>query len=96
MLKFDNETLESTRKKYVQYSDDMRALRDTLKDSVDAIRESWKSEAGNEFFEKFEFEWLKCFNDYIKVIDHMASNMVIAKDKYQVVFDEAEKLNLHQ
>ena len=62
--------------------------------AVDDIRSGWKSDAGDAFFKKFDDEWKKNFDDYINVINHMSSNMQIAKNKYQAVFDEADKLKL--
>lgn len=45
-------------------------------------------------FEKFDNQWVKNFNDYIDVIGHMSDNMKISQNKYQTVFDEANKLSI--
>lgn len=95
VLKVDQDALEAAKTNYKNYAQQMETLRNKLKGAVDDIRGGWKSDGGDEFFRKFDDEWLKNFNDYIAVIDHMAGNMQIAKNKYQSVFDEANKLNLN-
>ena len=95
VLKIDQDALETAKSNYTNYAQQMEELRNRLKSAVEDTRGGWKSDGGDEFFKKFDDEWYKNFNDYIAVIDHMASNMQIAKSKYQSVFDEANKLNLH-
>lgn len=94
MLYLDKDALETAKTKYSSYAQDMSALKTKLETAVDDIRNGWKSDAGNAFFTKFDDEWKKNFDDYINVINHMSSNMQIAKNKYQAIFDEADKLNL--
>lgn len=94
MLKINEEAMETAKSGYNDCATRMRTLRDTLKQSVDEIRTGWNSEGGKAFFKKFDDQWYKNFNDYIDVIEHMSDNMTISKNKYQPLFDEADKLNL--
>lgn len=94
MLKINEEAMEAAKSGYNDCATRMRSLRDALKKSVDEIRTGWNSEGGKAFFEKFDDQWYKNFNDYIDVIEHMSENMTISKNKYQPLFDEADKLNL--
>lgn len=94
VLKVNQDALETAKKNYIEYANRMEEQRNKLKTAVDDIRDAWKSDGGDEFFKKFDEEWLKNFDDYIAVINHMANNIQIAKNKYQPIFDEADKLNL--
>lgn len=94
MLYLDRDALETAKSEYSSYAQQMSDLKDKLVGAVDDIRDGWKSDAGDAFFTKFDDEWKKNFDDYINVINHMSSNMEIAQNKYQAVFDEADKLNL--
>lgn len=94
MLYLDKDALDKAKTNYSTYAQDMRNLKTNLEVAVDDIRDGWQSDAGDAFFKKFDDEWKKNFDDYINVINHMSSNMQIAKNKYQAVFDEADKLKL--
>ena len=94
MLYLDKDALNMAKTNYSTYADDMDILKSTLETAVEDIRKDWKSDAGDAFFTKFDDEWKKNFDDYINVINHMSSNMQIAQNKYQAIFDEAEKLKL--
>lgn len=94
MLYLDKDALDKAKTNYSTYAQDMKTLKTKLESAVDDIRSGWKSDAGDAFFKKFDDEWKKNFDDYINVINHMSCNMQIAKNKYQAVFDEADKLKL--
>lgn len=93
-LKISEEAMDTAESGYDRCAEKMKSLRDDLKSAVDEIRSGWDSDGGKAFFEKFDDEWYKNFNDYIAVIEHMSDNMQKSKSKYQPLFDEADKLNL--
>lgn len=94
MLYLDKEALETAKNQYTNCAERMKTLKSTLESAVEGLRDGWKSDAGDAFFKKYDDEWVKNFTDYINVIEHMSSNMLIAKNKYQEVFDEADKIKL--
>lgn len=93
-LKISQEAMETARSNYSDCVSRMTTLRNNLQTAVDNIKSDWQTEAGKVFFQKFNDEWYKNFNDYIDVIDHMSDNMQKSKNKYQVIFDEADKLGI--
>lgn len=94
ILKIDQDAFEEAKNNYEEYAQRMESLRSKLEGAVGDIRGGWISDGGNAFFKKFDEEWLKNFNDYIAVMEHMADNMQIAKNKYQSVFEATNKLSL--
>lgn len=94
MLKVNEEALKKAKTTYNDQAQRMRDLKAKLDKAVEDIKEGWNSKAGDEFFKKFDNEWEKNIIDYIDVIQHMSDNMKIADDKYQKVFDTAEKIKL--
>ena len=94
MLYIDKEALEKAKNDYYSYAQQMRELRKSLVNAINEIRAGWRSDAGKAFFEKFDDEWDDNFLDYIEVLEHMSKNMEIAENKYQTVFDEADRLGL--
>lgn len=96
MLKFNVDALKKARDVYSEQAQEMRNLKQKLSSAVEDIREGWNSSAGDEFFSKYDEQWMKNITDYIDVIQHMSDNMDIANNKYQTVYDYAEKIKLHQ
>jgi WXG100 family type VII secretion target len=95
MLKVNEEALKKAKVTYREQSQRMRDLKSKLSTAVDGIKDGWDSKAGDAFFTKYDNEWVQNIKDYIDVIQHMSDNMQIADDKYQTVFDTADKIKLH-
>lgn len=95
ILIINKDDLETARKEYAQYAERMETLRSDLEKAVSEIRGAWQSDGGEEFFKKYDDEWLKNFNDYIAVIKHMANNVQVAKNEYQAIFDEVKALKIN-
>ena len=95
MLMFSEDALKRARDIYSDQAQEMRNLKAKLTTTVDDIRDGWNSSAGDEFFKKYDDQWMKNITDYIDVIQHMSDNMDIANNKYQTVYDYAEKIKVH-
>ena len=95
MLMFSEDALKRARDIYSDQAQEMRNLKAKLTTTVDDIRDGWNSSAGDEFFKKYDDQWMKNITDYIDVIQHMSDNMDIANNKYQIVYDYAEKIKVH-
>lgn len=95
MLKFSEEALKKARDIYSDKAQEMRDLKVKLTVAVDDIKEGWNSSAGDEFFNKYDDQWMKNITNYIDVIQQMSDNMDIANNKYQTIYDNAEKVKLH-
>ena len=85
-LKISEEAMDAAKSSYDDCVEKMKQLRKNLKKAVEEIRSGWDSDGGK--------EWYKNFNDYIAVMEHMSENIQKAKNKYQPLFEEADKLEL--
>lgn len=94
MLYLDREALETAKNNYSSYARRMTSLKDKLVQATEEIKGGWDTDAGVAFFTKFNDEWKKNFDDYTEVVKHMADNMDVAKNKYQAIFDQADKLKI--
>lgn len=94
LLMINEEAMETAKSSYDSCALRMKTLRDNLKTAVDDIRTGWDSDGGKAFFEKFDNQWYKNFNDYIAVIEHMSDSMAKSKSKYQPLFEEADKISI--
>lgn len=93
-LQYDTEVLASTKTAYEKAVTEMEGIKSDMETMVNSVRESWKSDAGDAFFEKYDNEWLKAFEQYKEVLQHMAYNLDIANNKYSEVTQLANKLKL--
>ena len=99
-LKYDTEQMATTRRIYLECingtdtSDGMLAIQTKMQAMVNEVKDAWKSEAGEAFFEKYDNEWLKGFTQYKEVLEHMAENLDVAEGKYSEVTRQAEALKI--
>ena len=93
-LKYDTEKMESVKTTYNACVADMDALQSKMQTMVDEVRDAWKSEAGDAFFDKYDNEWLKGFKQYKEVLQHMAENLDVASGRYSEVTQQADALKI--
>ena len=93
-LKYDTEQMNETKRIYNECVTDMETLRTKMGKMVDDVKEGWKSEAGNAFFDKYDNEWLQGFVQYKEVLSHMAENLDSAKGKYSEITRQAKALKI--
>lgn len=91
-LKYDTEKMESVKTTYNACVADMDAIQSKMQTMVDEVRDAWKSEAGDAFFDKYDNEWLKGFKQYKEVLQHMAENLDVASGRYSEVTQQADAL----
>lgn len=94
-LKYDTDKMKEVKKVYDNAVKNMEDIQATMKTMVDDVKEGWNSEAGDAFFEKYDEEWLKGFNQYKEVLSHMSENLNTAQGKYTEVSDLAKKTKLN-
>lgn len=93
-LKYDTEKMESVKATYNACVADMDALQTKMQAMVDEVRDAWKSEAGDAFFDKYDNEWLKGFTQYKEVLQHMAENLDVASGRYSEITQQADALKI--
>lgn len=94
VLKYNTEAMDNVVKSYRECADQMDQLYNQMQNLVDNLGEAWKTEAGNEFFKKFDDEWVEGFNQYKEVLRHMANSLEKAESQYEELTLQAEKLNI--
>lgn len=93
-LKYDTDKMADTKRVYNECVTAMDTLQTKMQTMVDGVKEAWKSEAGEAFFEKYDNEWLKGFVQYKEVLTHMAENLDTAKGKYTEITRQANALKI--
>lgn len=93
-LKYNTDKMAATKRKYMDCVRDMEHIQSKMKKMVDEVRDAWKSEAGDAFFDKYDNEWLKGFVQYKEVLSHMAENLDAASSRYSEITRQANKLKI--
>ncbi|MBE6901018.1 MAG: hypothetical protein E7478_00930 [Ruminococcaceae bacterium] len=91
-LLIDKDALDNASTKLNQQCEELRQLRTTLEASFDQLRKDWDSDAGKQFFERFQSDLLDNLDDYVHVFEYMSKNLSTASTMYDEVFREADAL----
>lgn len=70
--------------------DELNTLWINIQKSFEQLRVDWDSDAGRQFFVRFEKDLLDNLDKHIKVIDYMSQNLTTASQKYEEVFRAAD------
>lgn len=89
-LMLDQEAFKQASADLKNRCDDLKNLRTTIFASFEQLRKDWDSDAGKQFFTRFENSLLKNLDDYSKVFDYMSKNLTTASNKYEEVFRAAD------
>lgn len=94
-LKYDIEKMLEVKQVYADAVSKMTEIQKKMQKMVDSVKEGWDTEAGDAFFEKYDEEWLKCFNQYKEVLTHMSEYLNTAQGKYTQITNLAKKTKLN-
>lgn len=70
--------------------EELRKLRSNIQASFEQLKKDWDSDAGKQFFARFENDLIKNLDDYSKVFEYMSKNLSTASQKYEEVFGAAD------
>lgn len=93
-LKYDTDKMAETKRIYNDCVTSMEDLQTKMQKMVDDVKCSWKSGAGEAFFDKYDNEWLQGFVQYKEVLSHMAENLDTAEGKYSEITRQANALKI--
>ncbi len=93
-LKIDLQALAAAQSAYAAQAQALDGLNESLNSAISELRTSWDSDAGKEFFSKFDDSFCKNLTLYTRVVEHMADNIGKATKEYAPLFEQAEQLKL--
>jgi len=88
-LYIDDDAFSSARQKMENCQNNLSQLQTNIVNAFEQLRIDWDSDAGKQFFIKFENDLIKNLNQYVKVFEYMGKNLSTASDKYDEVFSAA-------
>lgn len=95
IVKFEVDEIQSAAIKFREYADEMLALKDELKQTIDNLRTNdWRGKAADKLFELIGEDWGKEVEAYCALMEVLTKSMDDAATTYTQFEDEARKLRL--
>ena len=88
-LYIDDDAFSSASLKLENCQNHLSQLHNDIVNAFEQLKMDWDSDAGKQFFNKFENDLLKNLSQYEKVFEYMSKNLSTASDKYDEVFSAA-------
>ena len=92
-LKFNVSSISSMRSELRKKATELSTLSTDLLAEIEALRETWKTPAGEVFFEKFDTGWSEEVKKYITIIDAVDELLSVAESNYAEVEEETKKIS---
>jgi uncharacterized protein YukE len=86
----DKEAFNHAIKALEEKREELDTLRLQIKKSFEQLRKDWDSDAGKEFFIRFEKDLIDNLKKYALVFGYMSRNLSVASQKYEEVFRAAD------
>ncbi|MCL2391603.1 MAG: WXG100 family type VII secretion target [Oscillospiraceae bacterium] len=93
ILTIDIDLLRSSGMSLQESSIRLYELSNALQASFAQLQIDWRSEAGDEFFRKFDVQLLNNLKDYSQVLEQMSNNLKTAVTMYEEVFTAADAVS---
>ncbi|MDR1061613.1 MAG: WXG100 family type VII secretion target [Clostridiales bacterium] len=91
-LQLDSEAFARASKDLQARCEELKTLRNNMQSSFEQLRQDWDSDAGRQFFERYENDLVKNLDEHSKVFEYMSENLSTASQKYEEVFRAADSV----
>jgi len=89
-LLIDQDAFTQAGKDLKNKCEELKMLRSNIVASFEQLKKDWDSDAGKEFFARFEKDLLENFDKHSTVFEYMSQNLSTASQKYEEVFRAAD------
>ena len=93
-LEFDTENLREQAMVIQGLANDLENAQNSLRNNLTQLRDDWKTAAGEEFFKKFDDDWVKLLDDHIEMLRALTVALQNAIDAYDPLATEYSNINL--
>lgn len=89
-IMLDTDAFAQASRELLDKCEELKTLRSNITASFEQLKKDWDSDAGRQFFSRFENDLLKNLDNYTKVFEYMSQNLTTASQKYEEVFRAAD------
>lgn len=91
-LKFDINQINVMEKKIQETTEDLGDLKEKLIQSINQLKENWKTPAGEKFMKDVDTDWSLQIDKYIRVLEAVDQLLKVAATEYEKVELGAQKI----
>lgn len=89
-LMIDKDAFSTASTEFEKKCEELQTLRSNIEASFAQLKKDWDSEAGTQFFTRFENDLIKNLGYYSEVFEYISKNLATASQKYEEVFRDAD------
>ena len=93
-LSYDIDKLAEAKKSIDELKDNLDKNNKALNNSLSALKEAWKTDAGEKFFDDHQDSWSKSVKKYVKKLTGISDMLQKAIDRYENINSEVENLKV--
>lgn len=87
-LQFDTDNLSNQAQQLQSLAQELKDAQTSLRNHIDQLRNDWKTAAGDEFFKKFDEDWVRHLDTHIQMLEALVQALTYAADTYEPVYTE--------
>lgn len=89
-LVIDQDALSKASSDMKKQCQELSELTNSIQNSFDQLKKEWDTDAGKEFFNRFENDLISNLKKYSTVFEHISENLSSSLIKYEEVFRDAD------
>lgn len=93
-LEFDTENLRNQITVLQSLVDELNDAKDTLGNNLETLRNAWKTQAGLNFFKKYDEDWVNQLDAHIALVTDLLEQLKFASDSYDPLESEYRSITL--
>ena len=93
-IDFNTDTLRGQAQVIGNLAKELKDAQTSLRNNIDQLREDWKTAAGNEFFRKFDEDWVSKLDSNIELLEEVVVALQYAADHYEPLATEYSSISL--
>lgn len=95
-LKVSTDQMQIAIDNYTNLYEKINTLKENLQKVIEDLKDVyWQSEGGEAFFKKYNEDWVKNVDVYLKVLEFLKTELGTAKTEYDGLITKAEALSIN-
>lgn len=94
-IDFNTDRLHEEANTIASLSQDLKDAQTALRNTIEQLRKDWKTAAGNEFFRKFDEDWVSKLDANIELLEQLVTALRYAADQYEPIATEYSNISLN-
>ena len=93
-LSFNVDTLRGQAAQIARIKTDLASAKDDLSKHMQDLKNDWRSDAGEKFFENYNTDWVNHIDEYCAMLDELSQALYDAANRYEPLVQEYNRISL--